>query len=100
MKLTFALFFLPVLVTLSCMPEPKSKIVQEVEAAGAGDLSAATEVSIVGWFNTRRDFAKKISQECEPVSKNAPANWAQTTEGKTCSAATSFYDAPVVVPAN
>ena len=100
MKVTFTLFLLPVFLTLSCTPEPKSKIVQEVEAAGAGDLYRATEVSIVGWFNTRRVFAKKISQECAPMSKKAPANWAQTTEGKTCSAATSFYDAPVVVPAN
>lgn len=65
----------------------QSKIVREVEAAGAGDLSTYTEAGLVQWFSSRPALATKIATECEPISRAATANWLTTSEGTVCHAA-------------
>ncbi len=80
---TFALF----LFLGGCATEPSSAIVAKVEAAGAGDLRSASPQAIEQWFQQRRDLALEVRQLCQPVQKSAPANWADSTEGKVCAAA-------------
>jgi len=99
-KFASILFLLPALLAVSCKPEPKSKIVQQVEAAGAGDLSTASATSIQQWFLHHEDLAKHINKECEAVKPNANATWSDSTEGRTCHAASFFSDAPVFKPTN
>ncbi len=70
-----------------CSKEQPSPIVQKVEAAGAGDLSGATQQSIEDWFRKHTELAVDVRNECKPIRESAPANWANTTEGRVCSAA-------------
>jgi hypothetical protein len=76
------------LVMCSCKKtEPPSVIVQKVEAAGAGDLSAATVDSIEQWFLKHQDVAWETKKACMPIRDKAPAGWRETTEGRVCEAA-------------
>jgi hypothetical protein len=76
-----------VLLLVGCTKEPPSEIVQKVEAAGAGDLRAASQQSIEEWFRKHTDFAVEIRDQCRPIREKAPASWSSTTEGRVCSAA-------------
>ncbi|MBL8237281.1 MAG: hypothetical protein JNM66_07675 [Bryobacterales bacterium] len=80
---TFAL----ILVWGGCTKEPSSAIEAKVEAAGAGDLRSASPQAMESWFQRHRDLALEVRQLCQSVKKSAPANWADSTEGKVCAAA-------------
>ena len=75
--------------------EPPSPIVQRVEAAGAGDVSAASVNSIQQWLQQHQNLALQTKKDCDQIRKsgNTQAAWADTTEGRVCTAAanTSFY---------
>ena len=90
----FTLLFVGLLV--GCRKkEPPSAIVQKLEEAGAGDLSAASVNSIQQWLQQHEELALQVKKDCDQVRKSgsAPANWGDTTEGRVCTAAanTSFY---------
>lgn len=70
-----------------CSKEPPSAIVQRVEAAGAGDLSAAGQPTIEDWFRKHSEIALEVKTMCQPVREKATANWASSTEGRVCNAA-------------
>ena len=76
-----------VLLLVGCTKEPPSEIVQKVEAAGAGDLRAASQQSIEDWFRKHTDYAVQIRDECRTIREKAPATWSSTTEVRVCSAA-------------
>jgi hypothetical protein len=67
-------------------PEPPSPIVQKLEAAGAGDLKNASADSIQQWLGPRRELAIEVENMCKPARAKGLANWADTTEGRICSA--------------
>jgi hypothetical protein len=71
----------------------RSAIVQQVEAAGAGDLDNATEPMIRGWLGGHLPVTKQIGPACSVAAKTATANWQATTEGRVCTAAAQvlFY---------
>jgi hypothetical protein len=77
-------------------PEPKSAIVQALEQAGAGPVSSETsDAAIRDWLHKHPKTADSIDAQCKPVRQNAPAAWADSTEGRVCRvaqsvAATSF----------
>lgn len=76
-----------VVLLVGCTKEPPSEIVQKVEAAGSGNLRAASQQSIEDWFRKRTDFAVEIRDQCRPIREKAPASWSSTTEGRVCNAA-------------
>jgi len=80
-------FFLLVFLLGGCTREPPSAIVQKVEAAGAGDLKAASQQSIEDWFRRHSEFAVEVRDQCRPIRERAPATWSSTTEGRVCNAA-------------
>jgi hypothetical protein len=63
-----------------------SVIVQQVEAAGSGDLNPSNEGAIQNWLARHTEVAKRVSPECGRVSKAATADWGATTEGRVCDA--------------
>lgn len=75
--------------------EPPSAIVQKLETAGAADLSAASVNSIQQWLQQHEEIALQVKKDCDQIRKSGAtqANWADTTEGRVCTAAanTSFY---------
>ncbi len=75
--------------------EPPSPIVQRLEAAGAGDVSAESVNSIQQWLQEHENLAMQTKKDCDQVRKSGTtqADWADTTEGRVCAAAanTSFY---------
>ena len=75
------------LLLVGCTKEPPSEIVQKVEAAGAGDLRAASQQSIEDWFRKHTEFAVEVRDQCRPIREKAPATWSSTTEGRVCNAA-------------
>jgi hypothetical protein len=77
-----------VLAMCSCKKkEPRSAIVERVEAAGAGDLTSASFDSIEQWFLKHQDVGWQTKRECMAIQNKAPAGWAETTEGRVCRAA-------------
>jgi hypothetical protein len=68
--------------------DPPSPIVKKVQDAGAGDVSNASKESIEQWFKQHHDLAKEIAQDCNRVKATRPADWADSTEGRVCQAAT------------
>lgn len=67
--------------------EPRSTIVEKVEQAGAGDLSTASPQTIQQWLGKHRELANEVENLCKPVRQTADAKWADSTEGRVCSAA-------------
>jgi len=76
-----------VLILVGCAKEPLSAIVAKVEAAGAGDLRTASPQAVETWFRQHKELAVEVKQLCQPVRERAAANWADSTEGKVCAAA-------------
>ena len=73
----------------SCGYDPRaqeSAIVREVEAAGSGNLDTSSPQGLGIWFGNHRQFANKISKECEPLLNKGDAHWAETAEGRVCAA--------------
>jgi hypothetical protein len=82
----------------ACAPEADSAIVARAEAAGAGNLAGASSDAMRDWLSKHGDVAREIDSMCVPVREKAPADWAQTTEGRLCGAARSqafFNTGPV-----
>ena len=74
-----------------------SKIVREVEAAGSGDISRYTVPGLTEWFSHRPQLATKIANECVPIVRSAPANWATSAEGTVCFVAAQMAPPPPMV---
>jgi hypothetical protein len=74
-------------------PEPPSPIIQKVKAAGSGDLSNASADSIQQFLGPRRQLAIEVENMCKQARPKAAANWADTTEGRICTASAqlAFY---------
>jgi hypothetical protein len=80
-------FMFVVAALSSCTPEPHSNIVEKVEQAGSGNLAATTTDSIQKWLAARRQLSHEVDEMCKPVRQSATAQWAESTEGRVCTAA-------------
>lgn len=78
---------------VGCARETRSPIVEKVEQAGAGNLSAVSTQGMQDWLGKHRDVAVQVDEMCKPVREKAPAEWNGTTEGRLCTAARqlAFY---------
>ena len=80
--------WLAVLTTFSCSrPEPNSPIVEKVEKAGSGSLTAVSKDGMREWLGKHKDVAYQADEMCKPVRLKATAQWAESTEGRLCTAA-------------
>jgi hypothetical protein len=76
------------LATFSCSrPEPNSPIVEKVERAGSGSLTAVSKDGMREWLGKHKDVAYQADEMCKPVRLNSTAQWAESTEGRLCAAA-------------
>ena len=83
-----AVMFMAIILGLAgCAREPKSAIVQKVEAAGSGDLSTVSNAGMKEWLAAHKDLAYQVDEMCKPVRSNAPAGWTDSTEGRLCNTA-------------
>ena len=71
----------------SRLPERKTPLVEKVEKAGAGDLSAASSDAMARWLTDHQQVAAEVNTECAPLRANAAAGWHDSTEGRLCQAA-------------
>lgn len=84
-------FVIPLLWLVGCTaPEPPSPILQKLEAAGSGDLSNASADAIQQWLGPRRDLAIEVETMCKAARPTATGKWADTTEGRICSASSQL----------
>ncbi len=83
----FILWVLALSIVGCTRPEPPSAIVQRAQAAGAGDITAASTSSTEDWMRKHVDVAVEIDTMCKPARERANAVWGDTTEGKVCLAA-------------
>jgi hypothetical protein len=68
-------------------PEPRSTIVGKVEQAGSGNLAAVSKDGMREWLGDHKDVAYQVDEMCKPVRQKATAQWAESTEGRLCTAA-------------
>ena len=83
-------FFILLLVAFmgGCRNEPASAIVERVKGDGAGAVETASQPSIAQWIGSKgAAYADALWTECESRKKTADATWADSTEGRVCSAA-------------
>ena len=72
-----------------CKSEPKPEtvqqrtIVQQVEDAGAGDLSRADVARLQIWLTKHSDVARSIASQCTEAMKPDTA-WKNSVEGRIC----------------
>jgi hypothetical protein len=81
---------LAILICLAgCKSEPKPStvqqrtIVQQVEDAGAGDLSRADVAGLQIWLTKHSDVARNIASQCKEAMK-ADTAWKNSAEGRIC----------------
>jgi hypothetical protein len=67
--------------------EPKSQIVDTAEQAGSGKLAAVSKDGMREWLGKHKDVAYQVDDMCKRVRQNATAQWADSTEGRLCTAA-------------
>jgi len=85
---TVAFGWIVLLTTFSCSrPEPNSPIVEKVERAGSGSLTAVSKDGMREWLGKHKDVAYQADEMCKPIRVNATAQWADSTEGRLCAAA-------------
>lgn len=88
------------IVLAGCSREPQSAIVEKVKRDGAGTVEQASLESTTQWMRGKgMVYADELWKDCEPIKAKAPATWADSTEGRICSAAysvriNSFRPAP------
>ena len=70
-----------------CGAEPRSEIVAKAEAAGSGKLSGVSRDGMRQWLGQHREVSNQIDDMCKPVRVKATALWAESTEGRLCTAA-------------
>ena len=68
-------------------PETSSPIIEKVEQAGSGSLTAVSKDGMREWLGKHKDVAYQADEMCKPVRLNATAQWAESTEGRLCAAA-------------
>jgi hypothetical protein len=81
---------LAILICLAgCKSEPNPSIVQQrtivqqVEDAGAGDLSRADVAGLQIWLTKHSDVARNIASQCKEAMKTDAA-WQNSAEGRIC----------------
>jgi hypothetical protein len=62
---------------------PQRTIVQQVEDAGAGDLSRADVAGLQIWLTKHPDVAKNIAAQCKGALKT-DSTWQHSEEGRIC----------------
>jgi hypothetical protein len=78
-----------VICLAGCNSEPKPAtlaqrtIVQQVEDAGAGDLSRADVAGLQIWLTKHSDVARSIASQCKEAMKTDAA-WKNSAEGRIC----------------
>jgi hypothetical protein len=68
-------------------PEPTGPIVEKAEQAGSGNLAAVSKDGMREWLGKHTDVAYQVDEMCKPVRQKATAQWADSTEGRLCTAA-------------
>jgi len=68
-------------------PEPTGPIVEKAEQAGSGNLAAVSKDGMREWLGKHTDVAYQVDEMCKPVRQKATAQWAESTEGRLCTAA-------------
>jgi flagellar basal body rod protein FlgF len=71
----------------ACAREPKSEIVEKVQAAGSGNLSKVSNAGMREWLGKHKDLAYQVNDMCKPARAKSTANWSDTTEGRLCNTA-------------
>jgi hypothetical protein len=63
-----------------------SEILQQVEAAGSGDVNQVSAPELMGFMDTHVRLAVRLQSECQSVRQPGNADWATGAEGKVCTA--------------
>jgi hypothetical protein len=73
---------------VGCKAKPgaaaQSRIVQQAEDAGAGNIDKLSNREIAQWLTDHPAVLAKIGPECLDAMKAADRSWANTTEGRLC----------------
>ena len=59
----------------------------KAEQAGSGNLAAVPKDGMREWLGKHKDVAYQVDEMCKPVREKATAQWAESTEGRLCTAA-------------
>lgn len=67
--------------------ENHTRVVREVEAAGAGNLDHISLSDMMFWFRKHPQVAQRIAPQCIDIARTANARWNSSLEGRVCRAA-------------
>jgi hypothetical protein len=91
MKKKFMMLCFAVVGLAGCHPTPPysaqtSEIVQQVEAAGAGDVAQLQVQELMLFFDTHARLAARLQPLCVAKKQTGDATWVASPEGKVCQA--------------
>jgi hypothetical protein len=83
-----------------CRHVEDSEIVAKFKAAGGGNPDQADVSQIGAWFSQHDQARQELNTPCSAKRKTAPADWANTDEGKICNgvAQATFFALPPPAP--
>ena len=86
------------LMATGCRHVSDSQIVAMFRAAGGGDPDHATPDDMGAWLAKHQDVSQKLTPMCASRRSQAPADWANTDEGKVCAGVTraNFFSKPKI----
>jgi hypothetical protein len=67
--------------------EPRSPIVEKVEQAGSGNLAGVSKDGMREWLGKHKEMVYQVDENCKSVRQKATAQWAESAEGRLCTAA-------------
>ena len=85
--LTYGYLALLVALFACSRSEPRSPVVEKVEQGGAGSLAGVSKDGMREWLGKHKGLAYQVDEICTPVRQKATAQWAESTEGRLCTAA-------------
>jgi hypothetical protein len=87
-----ACLFVVLAVGCSVVKQHRSEVLRKTEECGAGDLTGTSAASVQDWFSRHRACGVAVNDLCRKIRQSAPARWADSTEGRICTAATSVAE--------
>jgi hypothetical protein len=91
MKKKVVMLCFAVVAVAGCHPTPPysaqtSEIVQQVEAAGSGDVNQMAVPELMHFMDTHVRLAVRLQSECKSVQQAGNPTWSSSQEGKVCAA--------------
>lgn len=97
-RISIGVILIGLTVAAGCRHVSDSQIVAKFRAAGGGNPDQASPDEMGAWLAKHDSVRQELSPMCASRRSQAPSDWANTDEGKVCTAVTraTFFAKPKI----